>query len=545
MVINLKENKLRWTKGCSARINRLREQYLSFVPSIDIERALSYTKSYKETENEVMCIRRAKALKRTIEEKTITILPDELLVGTRGFRPRAAEILPEIYWRWIEKELDTVACRAQDPYFITEEQKRILKEEVFPYWNLKSMEEFYDANVSDELKNIVFDTGIVFGGRSQCGPGTISANYNDIVLKKGYKGIKEDAEKKLKNLDDTDINNFSKKKFLESVLIVCETMKILGKRHADKAREIASNTEDNVRRDELLKIAEICEKVPYEPSGNFREAIQAVWFNQFMMFTEENADSYCMGRLDQFLYPFYRKDKEKGLISDYEVLELLECLWIKSAEIIWTLDEESTKYYSGYQPFHGVTCGGLTRDGKDATNELSYMMVQASMDIGLHCPSLSVRIHPGTTKEFLMHVIDLIKMGTGQPSIHFDPAAIKILTNKGVSIEDARDWAVVGCIEPQIPGKMCQSDEGSRYNMASAVELVFFNGKSKILDRKVGLSTGELSNFREFKEFKSAVKKQLAFIIKQSCINAQMIDLAHREKLPKPLISSCVSNCVE
>jgi len=540
-----KETTIKWSNGCTERINRLRDQYHRFKPSICVERALSYTRAYKETENETTVIRRAKALKRVIEEKTITILPDELIVGTRGSKPRSAEITPETYWRWIEAEMDTVATRPQDPYDITEEQKKILKDEIFPYWKGKSMEEFYDANVSDELKDIVYDTGIIFGGRSQCGPGTISADYSDIVLKKGFKGVQKLAEDKLRTLDPADSDNFRKRKFYEAVLIICETVQILGKRHADKARELAQETSDKKRKEELLSIAAICDKVPYNPPETFREAIQAVWFNQIMMYTEENSDSYTMGRLDQYLYPFYKKDKREGKITDKEVQELLECLWIKAAEIIWTLDEESTKYYSGYQPFHGVTCGGVGKQGKDATNELSYMMVQASMDVQLHCPSLAVRIHPQTPDEFISKVIDLICIGTGQPSVHFDPNAIVLLLNKGVSLEDARNWAVVGCIEPQVPGKMYQSDEASRYNFASAVELVIFNGKSRMLNRKVGLSTGDPRSFKSYEEFKEAVKKQLTFIIEQSCINAQMIDIAHQERLPKPYISCVIEGCVE
>jgi len=535
----------KWTHGCTDRINRLRSKYYTYTPSIDIERAISYTKVFKETENETQVVRRAKALKKTVEEKTISILPDELIVGTKGSKPRAAEITPETYWRWIRDEIDTVSNRPQDPYLITNEQKETLKKVIFPYWKDKSMEEFYDHNVSQELRNIVYDTGIIFGGRSQCGPGTISVNYSDIILRKGFKGIKKDAEKKLEKLDVMDILNFDRRKFLESVIIVCDAMKILGKRHSEKARELAEKCKDDKQKKELLEISQICNNVPYEPPKTFWEAVQMVWFTQLMLYAEENSDSYCIGRLDQFLYPFYERDLKNSNITEIEAQELLECLWLKTAEIIWTLDAESTEYYSGYQPFHGVTCGGLTRDGKDATNELSYMMLQASNDIRLHCPSLSVRIHPETPERFLNEVIDLISFGTGQPSIHFDPCAIDILINKGVDIKDAREWAVVGCIEPQVPGKMCQSDESSRYNMASAVELVLFNGKSKIANKKVGLSTGDPRDFKSFAAFEKAVKKQLANIIKLSCLNAQMIEFVHQIKIPKPLISSCISGCVE
>lgn len=534
-----------WTQGCTERVNRLRDQYFTFTPSVDIDRAISYTNSYKETEAEALVVRRAKALKRVIEEKKIVILPDELIVGTRGSQPRAAEICPEISWMWVRDELDTISTRPQDPYSITEEQKRILREEVFPYWKGKSMQEYYLANLDEETKRIAYKTGIIFSdSKSLYGPGEINPGYGNIILKKGFRGIKERAEQKLKEMDYADISNFDKRKFWEAVIICCEAMKLLGQRYADKAREMAEK-ENLKRKEELLRIAEMCEWVPWNSPRTFWETLQAIELTQIALWTEENCSSICPGRMDQYLYVLYEKDLEEGKLTKAEAQELIECTWIKMAEMIFTIDADSAMYFAGYQPFQGVTVGGLKRDKQDATNELSYMMVQASMDVRLHAPSLNVRIHPQTPDDFLLKTCDLVSLGTGQPAIFFDPTALRILLRLGVKIEDAYDWCVAGCVEPNVPGKMSRWAEGNRYSYATAVEWALYDGMSHVLQKRKGLSTGDPRSFKTYEDFKEAVKRQLAYLIRYSAIDTQTVEKAHQTRLPKPLMSCCVEDCVE
>jgi formate C-acetyltransferase len=490
-------------------------------------------------------VRRAKALKRVIEEKKIVILPDELIVGTRGSQPRAAEICPEISWMWVRDELDTISTRPQDPYSITEEQKRILREEVFPYWKGKSMQEYYLANLDEETKRIAYKTGIIFSdSKSLYGPGEINPGYGNIILKKGFRGIKERAEQKLKEMDYADISNFDKRKFWEAVIICCKAMKLLGQRYADKAREMAEK-ENLKRKEELLRIAEMCEWVPWNSPRTFWEALQAIELTQIALWTEENCSSICPGRMDQYLYALYEKDLEEGKLTKAETQELIECMWIKMAEMIFTIDADSAMYFAGYQPFQGVTVGGLKRDKQDATNELSYMMVQASMDVRLHAPSLNVRIHPQTPDDFLLKTCDLVNLGTGQPAIFFDPTALRILLRLGVKIEDAYDWCVAGCVEPNVPGKMSRWAEGNRYSYATAVEWALYDGMSHVLQKRKGLSTGDPRSFKTYEDFKEAVKRQLAYLIRYSAIDTQTVEKAHQTRLPKPLMSCCVEDCVE
>jgi formate C-acetyltransferase len=540
-------SRMKWTHGSTDRINALRDQYWLFKPSVDTERAVSYTKTYKATEAEDTIIRRAKALYNYFAERDITIFPNEQIVGTYGKYPRAVLICPEISWQWCYSELDTMATRPQDPYFISEENKRVIREEIVPYWTGKTMEEYLFANISPDLIRVALESGIIICDcKSACGAGEYNAGYGNIILKKGFKGIRKEAEDELAKLDAYDARFHDKRKFYEACIVVCDAMRLLSKRYAEKAREDAEKAESEARKAELLAIAEICDKVPFNPPETFREAIQAVWFTQIALFTEENATSYCIERPDQYLYPFYKKDKAEGRLTDEEALELFECLWIKMAEIIYNISEVAAMCFSGYQPYHGLTIGGVTENGEDATNELSFMALQASIDTRMHVPTVNVRVNEKTNDAFLMKVCDLIEVGTGQPAVFFDETAYGILRNLGVREEDLWNWAVAGCVEPQIIGKTTMWDEGARYSYATAVEWALSNGVSKLIGpERVGLNTGDPKKFETYEIFETAVKKQLEHLIKIACMACSMVEQAHMIRLPKPLRSLCTEGCME
>lgn len=539
-------DRAKWTHGSTDRINRLRDQYWRYPPAIDPERAVSYTKTYKATEAEDAIIRRAKALYDYFSVRTVTINPDELVVGTYGRAPRAVLVCPEVSWMWYKDELDTMATRPQDPYQITEEDKKILNE-IFPYWEGKSMEEYFLANIPEDLVKIAVTSGVVFGdNKSAAGAGEFAPGYGSIILKKGFKGIKEDAEKHLAAIDPYDIHTHDKRRFYEAAIICCEAVKLLADRHAEKARELADLESDKERKAELLKIAEICEKVPYNPPETFQEALQAVWFTQISLFTEENTTSFCIDRPDQYLYPFYKKDKENGILTDEQAQELFECLWIKMAEVIYNISEGAAMIFSGYQPYHGLTIGGCTKDGEDASNELSFMALQASMNTRMHVPTINVRVNEKTSDEFMMKVCDLVEVGTGQPAIFFDETAWRILKNNGVEDSDLWNWCVAGCVEPQIPGKMTMWDEGGRFCYATAVEWALWNGVSKIVGpERLGLETGDPRNFKTYEEFEEATKKQLDYLVKAACMACSVVERAHMVRIPKPLRSICVEGSME
>lgn len=534
-----------WKKGSTDRVNRLRDQYWNWKPEIDTERAVSYTKTYQKMEAYDACLKRAQGLYDYIASKTVKIYPDELIVGTYGKQPRAAIISPEICMSWVEDELETMATREQDPYVIREEDKAILRR-IAPYWKGRTMEDYYIANLPPSAKKVAFNTNVVFGeNKSQAGGGEFAAGYRNIVFKKGFKDIKEMAMEKHADLDQEDISTYEKRKFYESIMMICDAAKLQSERYAAEARKEAEKARTQERKSELLKIAAACDRVPWEPPRNLLEAFQAIWFTQLMIWSEENATSYCVERIDQLLYPFYESDKTAGVIDDLQTQELFDCFWLKMAEIIYTISDASAKFFSGYQPYHGISCGGCKEDGSDATNALSYMALKATANTQMHAPTLNVRVNKNTCDEFMMAIADLVKLGTGQPAIFFDETAFEVLKRNGVDEKDVWNWCVAGCVEPQIPGKMSLWDEGARFNYSTAVEWTLYNGLSKILNKEIGLKTGDPRSFVTYEDFEDACMKQMAHMIKAACQSAQVCERAHMLRMPTPVRSAVCEGCVE
>lgn len=524
----------------------MRDQYWKVPPTIDPERAVSYTKTYKETEAEDIIIRRAKAFYNYIAERTITINPDELIVGTYGRSARAVLVCPDICWKWYDEELDTMSTRPQDPYQILEEDKKTLRE-VFKYWDGKSMQDYFLANIPEELRSIAITSGVVFGdAKTEAGSGEFCAGFGNIIMKKGFKGVQDEAKAHLAALDPIDIHTHDKRRFYEAAIICCDAVKLLSDRHAAKLREIAEVEKDETRKAELLNCAAVCDRVPYYPPETFHEAVQTVWFTEIALFTEENTQAICIGRPDQYLYPFYQKDKAAGKLTDIQAQELIECLYIKLAEYNYNVSEGAAMIFSGYQSYHGLTVGGCNEDGSDAANELSYIFLKASNGIRLHSPTVNVRVSKTTSDDFLMAVCELIEVGTGQPAVFFDDTAFGILRKGGVKEEDLWDWAVSGCVEPQIPGKTTMWDEGGRFSYATAVEWALWNGVSHVVGpERLGVETGDPRDFKNYEEFEEATKTQLAHLIEAACKACSVAERAHRLRIPKPFKSLTVESCME
>jgi pyruvate formate-lyase/glycerol dehydratase family glycyl radical enzyme len=527
------------------RVQRLRDEYFTYRPVICLERALSYTRSYRETGGLAVALRRAYAFRRVCEEKSVTILDDELIVGMPAGQPRAGVFCPEISWGWLEDELDTIATREQDPYGITEDQKATFREEIAPYWRGHSMEEYFLANLPEDTRAIAVETGIIdVEIKSQSGPGEFSPGYANILLKKGLKGVAASASESLAGLDPADPGDYGKIDFLESVLIVVEGAHRLAERYADEADRLAEGA-DGERAAELRHIAEVCRRVPFEPPATFHEALQSIWFGQVLLFIEENAPSYSPGRMDQYLNEFLKRDLGEGRLTALEAQELIECFWIKTAGMTWLLNENCSKYFAGYMPFQNINVGGRTPTGDDGTNDLSYMMVQASMDLRLFQPSLSAFIHDGTPPEFLRHICKLVRLGTGFPALHGEATTIEMMRNKGVAEDELMEYCMVGCVEPNIHGKMSQWSDGGHYNFGAAVQLALDDGISWQDGRRLGAPTGPTESIESFDALKDAVKAQLSHFIEHIARANMIIQVGHSLYLPKPFSSALVEGCVE
>ena len=529
----------------SSRIARLRKQYFTHKPSVCVERALAYTEVFKETEGEPVVIRRAKGLKRACETKTILIQDDELIVGNAGRRPRTGVLGPEMSAYWFGKEMDTLSTRAQDPYLVDDEQKELFRERIEPYWRGKTVIEHWLTRVPEKTRSLSYETGVIDCEiKTESGPGEIALGYGDILLPKGWGGVRGWAEERLAALDTTDPASDDKRYFLEAVVISCEAMGALARRHAEAARAAAASAAPD-RAAELERVAAACDWVAEKPPRTFHEALQLLWFSQLSLMMELNAPSYSPNRMDQYLYPYYAADVRSGELTPGAAQELLECLWIKLAEQCWILNTNCSQYFAGYTAFQNVTVGGVKADGEDATNDVSYMLLQASMDVRLNQPSLAVRLHRNCPEEFLLKVCELSRLGTGFPAIHNDEVGIKALLRKGVTTEEARDWCLVGCVEPNLPGKLHQWSDYGHYNFGSAVEFALFNGEHLLSGRTLGLETGDPNGFATFEEFEAAVMAQLAEQIRHIAIQGHVTEALHRELLPCPLASSLMLDCID
>ncbi|HDR5039306.1 TPA: glycyl radical protein [Bacillus anthracis] len=526
------------------RIARLKKNYIDTKPSICVERAIAFTESHKATEGEAMILRRAKAFKEVCKQISVSIFDGELIVGTPGIYRRSGFVCPEFSWQWVEKEMDDFENRSQDAYLIGKDQKEILRRDIFPYWQGKSLEEAFLSRIPEETKKIAVDTGIVDNdSKWRSAVGEITPDYQDIIFKKGFGGIKDEAIEKLANLEPLTGDNIDKINFYKSVVESCNGMIALAERYSEKAREMALLESDAKRKEELLKISEICNNIPKNPPSTFYEAIQTVWFVQLGSILSENSLALNLGRFDQYMYPFYEKDLRNGRIAEEEAQELIEALWLKLSEWVWAISKNTAQYFAGYNSFQNLTVGGRKRDGSDATNDISYMCLAASKNVKTHQPGLSVRIHPDCPQEFLIAVCDLIREGTGFPAVHNDRVGSQMLLAAGLSPEDARDWSNCGCVVPHFR-KVGEWTSAVNINFAGALEYALSSGKSRITGKQVGLEI-EKKNFNSIEDVKAAFYKQLSGLIKHAVVSTVVAQQIHTEIVPRPFLSTLVDGCME
>ncbi|EDS78370.1 pyruvate formate-lyase [Clostridium botulinum C str. Eklund] len=522
------------------RVKKLRTQILDVVPCVETERALLITESYKETEEKPMILRRALALKKILNNLPIVIREGELIVGSLTKRPRSSQVFPEFSNKWLQDELDRLDKRKGDVFEIAEEDKKKLKE-VFEYWDGKTTHELATSYMSRETIDAMNCDIFTVGNYYFNGVGHISVNYGK-VLAIGFKGIIEEAKKSLESSDKASPSYIKKEQFLNSVIISCEAAIDYAKRYSDEAKKLADKTSDPTRKSELNEIVRICSKVPKEGASSFYEACQAFWFVHAIINVESNGHSISPTRFDQYMYPYYKKDMDAGKITQEFAQELVDCIWIKLNDINKVRDEISTKYFGGYPMYQNLIVGGQNFEGKDVTNELSYMALEASAHVRLPQPSLSVRIWNKTPDEFLLRACELTREGLGLPAYYNDEVIIPALVARGVNLEDARSYGVIGCVEPQCPGKTEGWHDSAFFNLARIVELAIHSGKDKGV--QIGPKTQAFKDMKSFDDFMEAYKEQMEYFVKHMCVADNCIDIAHAERAPLPFLSSMVEDCI-
>lgn len=519
------------------RIEKLLEKYWECSPEVDIERARIYTRSYKETEGENVLYRRAKAFKAYCEQREIDIPDFQLIVGASARKPRGGVVDPVFHCGWLSEEVDTISTRKQDPYMISEEDKRELKEEIFPYWKGQTVSEHWIKQIPSYIRDLAVKTGIIdVEIKTQSAAGE-TAPYWEMLMTRGIASIKAEAQEIIESLDETDPEDFDKLIFMHASVMTLEGMETYIRRYGELAAEMAEKAEGQ-RKEELKAIAANCFHLSASEPSDFWQGLQFVYFILVGCLMEGNGPSYSPGRMDQYLYPLYNRDIESGKLTVQQALELIESFYVKAAETTWFLSENAVMYFAGYQPFHSLIVGGIDKRGRDATNELSYLFLTAKMDVKLHGPSVCARVHQQSPEDFIIHIAKLARLGTGFPAIYNDEVAIKMMLMSGGTMEEARNYQMVGCVEPFMGGKMAKWSDGGHYNFASAMEFVLTNGRSIMNDNKLlGVQTGDPEKM-DFEEIKQAVKKQLEHMIKAISICANVNEKVCAELTPYPFIST-------
>ncbi len=526
----------------SERIKKLRESVLSQTPMVCIERARFVTEAYKENEAEPVYIKRARALEKTLKNMHIYIKDGELIVGNQASEERTAPVFPEYAVDWMEKELlekGNFNTRDGDNFYLPEQHKEELLE-IIQYWKGKTLKDKCMAIMPEEVK-IASEIKVIHGeGNMTSGDGHIVPDF-EKALRLGLSGIIKETEERLSKVDISENDAFREIAFLKSIVIVNKSIIEFGERYSALAYDLSLKEKDENRKTELLKISEVCKNVPKNPPKNFYEAVQMIWFVHLAIQIESNGHSASLGRVDQYLYKYYKND---NLDKDF-VKELLQSLWIKFYSILKIRSTSHSGYGAGYPTYQNVTIGGSNPDYSDAVNELSFLILESVGEAKLTQPNLSARVHLNTSEKFLRECTEVISTGFGMPALHNDEIIIPALLNKGVSLKDAFNYTMVGCVEVAVPGKWGYRCTGMTFlNLLKAFELTINDG----LDKRTGYTllkgNGSLKNFTDYTSLWKAWEKNIEYYTKLSVVSDKIADTMLLE-YPDIFCSSLIDDCIE
>lgn len=525
----------------SPRIPRLIENLFRKMPEIEADRAVILTDSYKKTEGLPIIERRAQAFCDICEKLPIIIRDDELIVGSNTKFPRSCQVFPEYSYQWLLDELDTVEHRSADPFYISEENKAAIRE-AYKYWKGKTTSELAESLMAPEARTAIEHNIFTPGNYFYNGVGHLCVSY-DEVLAHGFDGIAKKAKDELDRCRVSDGDYITKSSFLKSVIKTANAASHYAQRYSALAFDMAEKCADPVRKQELYRISKICAKVPKSGAESFYEACQSFWFVQLLIQTEASGHSISPGRFDQYMYPYYKKDLDSGAITREFAQELMDCIWVKLNDLNKVRDAASAEGFAGYSLFQNLIAGGQNKDGVDVTNDLSYMSINATLHVLLPQPSFSVRVWNKSPHEFLIRAAELTRTGVGLPAYYNDEVIIPALVSRGVTLADAREYCIIGCVEPQCPGKTDGWHDAAFFNMCRPLELVFSNGVDK--GEQISIKTGDVTSMSTFDEFYDAYKKQMQYNI-ELLVNADnAIDTAHAVRCPLPFLSGMVDDCIK
>ena len=543
------------TSDAHRRALTILEQFQYERPRIDIQRARYFTDSMKATEGQPLVLRWARALKNIAEKIEVTIDEFQLLAGRCGCRGRYGILYPELDGDFLDTAMRDLPDRAESPFIIEKKDARVVETEISPYWKGRTFHEHLNVHLPEETHRLTYDDTL--GAFSRYIVNETASFRSSLqwvhdyekVLKRGFGGIKAEALDRISGLDPlSPADHVEKRPFLEAVVMVCDAIVTWARRHAALARRLAREEADPLRKAELEKIADNCDRVPEHPARNFYEAVQSQWFTQMFSRLEQKTGTIISnGRMDQYLYPYYRRDREKGHLSDEKALELLECMWVGMAQFIdLYISPAGGDFNEGYAHWEAVTVGGQTRDGRDAVNDLTYLLLRSKREFPLHYPDLAARIHARAPERYLWEVAETIKDGSGFPKLINDEEVIPLHLAKGAQFEEIYDYAVSGCAEIRMPNRDTYTSGCAYINFAAALEMTLYNGRmEKYGDQRLGLETGDPCEFASWEEFWNAYTLQQVNFIRNAFIQQHIIiGLRHRH-FAAPLASALHDLCME
>lgn len=502
------------------RIERLKADLFANPREISLERALLYTQSHRQTAGEPTIIRRAKATAHILANVAISIRDDELIAGNRTIKPRAGIMSPEMDPYWLLKELDGFATRPQDRFIISEQDKQIYRDELYPYWQQNSMKDFINSQIPKNVRDA--ESQAIFSiNQTDKGQGHIIIDYPRLLDNGLDKLIAQ-----LTTLNQQQPDN----DFYQAVLITLKASQQHILRYVLLANQMADNCSDPIRQQELRKIATISYTIAHDKPRDFYQACQLFWYLNIILQYESNASSISLGRFDQYMLPFYQASLNNGESAEF-LMELLASLWVKCNDIVLLRSTSSARYFAGFPSGYTILLGGLNEIGHSAVNPLSTHCLDAYQLICLPQPNLGVRINEFIDRSFLLKTAETIRMGTGIPQIFNDEVIIPAFLNRGVSLEDARDYSVVGCVELSIPGRTYGLHDIAMFNLLKVMEITLYENEHN----------PNISYSRLVAQIEANIKHYVKLMVEGSNI----CDIGHRNRAPVPLLSSFILDCIE
>ncbi|MCS3406764.1 formate C-acetyltransferase [Serratia sp. AKBS12] len=504
----------------TSRIERLKAALFSAPREISLERALLYTASHRQTAGEPTIIRRAKATAHILDRVAISIREDELIAGNRTVKPRAGIMSPEMDPYWLLKELESFATRPQDRFTISEEDQRTYREQLYPYWEKRSMKDFINGQMPVEVQSAT-QTQIFSINQTDKGQGHIIIDYPRL-LNLGMDALLAELQQYQQQQPENA--------FYQAALLLLQASQRHMLRYAQLAHDMAAQAASPRRQAELLRIADVTEWVAHHKPQDFYQACQLFWYINIILQYESNASSLSLGRFDQYMLPFYQASLNQGEDPAW-LRELLESLWVKCNDIVLLRSTASARYFAGFPTGYTILLGGLTETGHSAVNALSFLCLDAYQSVQLPQPNLGVRVNEFIDRPFLLKTAETIRLGTGIPQIFNDEVVVPAFLNRGVSLEDARDYAVVGCVELSIPGKTYGLHDIAMFNLLKVMELA--------------LLENEGNTTLSYPQLLEQIRNKIRHYVRLMAEGSNVCDIGHRDWAPVPLLSSFIADCLQ